>query len=147
MSVEIKYISASETIDLRHLVLRQGRPRKSSHMEGDDLKSTKHIGAFLDSKCIGILSLFLAKTDQLPDVSQYQLRGMAVNPNYRKKNIGKKLVNFSEKELKEMNVEILWCNAREIAVNFYKKLDFEIISNQFHIPNVGPHYLMYKKLT
>lgn len=146
MTVEIKYISSSETIDLRHLVLREGRPRNSSHMEGDNLKSTMHIGAFIDSKCVGIMSLFLAKTKQLPDLSQYQLRGMAVDPDYRGKDIGRKLVRFSEKELKEMNVEILWCNAREIAVDFYKKLNFEVISEEFHIPNVGPHYLMYKKL-
>lgn len=126
--------------------MRKGRPRKSSHMEGDNLQSTKHIGAFVDSRCVGILSLFLAKADPFPDESQYQLRGMAINPEYRGKDIGRKLVDFSEKELRKMNIDILWCNAREIAVGFYKKLNFEIISGQFHIPNVGPHYLMYKKL-
>lgn len=127
--------------------MRKGRPRNSSHMEGDNLKSTKHIGAFIDSKCIGILSLFLAKTDQLPSLSQYQLRGMAVDPDYRGQDVGRKLVTFSEKELKAMKVEMLWCNAREIAVDFYKKLDFKIISEPFHIPDVGPHCMMYKKLS
>lgn len=116
-------------------------------MEGDNLKSTKHIGAFMGSRCVGVLSLFLANTDQIPNLSQYQLRGMAVDPEYRKKDIGRKLVNFSENELRNRNVEILWCNAREIAVDFYKKLGFEVISDEFHIPDVGPHYLMYKKLS
>ncbi|MBZ9785961.1 GNAT family N-acetyltransferase [Psychroflexus sp. CAK57W] len=147
MPVEIKYISSGETIDLRHLVLRQGRPRNSSHMKGDHLKSTKHIGAFIDSKCVGVLSLFLASTDQLSNLSQYQLRGMAVDPEHRKKNIGRKLISFSENELRSRNVEVIWCNAREIAVNFYKKLDFEVISDEFHIPDVGPHYVMYKRLS
>ncbi|NEV93071.1 GNAT family N-acetyltransferase [Psychroflexus sp. YR1-1] len=146
MPVEVKYISSDDTIDLRHLVLREGKPRSSSHMEGDHLKSTKHIGAFADSKCVGILSLFRAKTDHLPGVSQYQLRGMAVDPAYRGKDIGKELVRFSESELKKMKVEMLWCNAREMAVGFYKKLNFEILSDRFHIPEVGPHYVMYKHL-
>ncbi|SDG62474.1 Acetyltransferase (GNAT) domain-containing protein [Psychroflexus sediminis] len=116
-------------------------------MEGDDSKSTKHIGAFMGSRCVGILSLFLSRTNKLKSHSQYQLRGMAVEPQFHGQDIGRKLVLFSECELKKMNVEMLWCNAREIAVGFYKKLNFEIISDQFHIPEVGPHVLMYKRLS
>lgn len=146
MSIDFKYISSAETKDLRHLVLRQGKPRSSCEMQGDELESTKHIGAFLDSRCIGVLSLFLAKTDKLVDSFQYQLRGMAVHPEYQRQNIGKKLVLYSEKELKKMNTEIIWCNARENAVRFYEKLDFKVISDQFEIPDIGPHYVMFKKL-
>jgi ribosomal protein S18 acetylase RimI-like enzyme len=146
VSIDFKYISSAETKDLRHLVLRQGKPKSSCDMQGDELESTKHIGAFLDSKCIGVLSLFLAKTERLPDSSQYQLRGMAVHPEHQGMNIGKKLILYSVKELQKMNTEVVWCNAREIAVGFYKKINFEVISNQFEIPDVGPHYLMFKKL-
>jgi ribosomal protein S18 acetylase RimI-like enzyme len=115
-------------------------------MEGDDSKSTKHIGAFIDSKCVGVLSLFQTKTRELTEENQYQLRGMAVAPEFQGLQIGKKLVIFSENELKKMNVGLLWCNARETAVQFYKKLQFEVISDVFHIPDVGPHYRMSKKL-
>lgn len=115
-------------------------------MEGDDLESTKHIGAFLDSRCVGVLSLFETTSPYLIEKHQYQLRGMAVNPNYRGQSIGKKLVLFSETELKTLNIELLWCNARTSAVGFYKKLNFEINSDEFQIPNIGPHYSMFKKL-
>lgn len=147
MSIEIKYISSDATTDLRHLVLRQGRPRSSCQMEGDDLKSTKHLGAFIDSKCVGILSLFQAETEQISDKDQYQLRGMAVHPKFQGQNIGKALVAFSESELMNLDVNILWCNARKVAVDFYIKLGFNIISDQFLIPDVGPHFVMYKKLS
>jgi ribosomal protein S18 acetylase RimI-like enzyme len=147
VNLEIKYISSEETIDLRHLVLRQGRPRATSFMEGDNLKSTKHIGAFIDSKCVGILSLFQSEHNRIEDSFQYQLRGMAVDPDYRGQNIGRKLVVFSEKELEKMKVEVLWCNAREVAVDFYLKLGFEVNSEKFNIPDVGPHYVMLKKLS
>ncbi|MFN2262227.1 MAG: GNAT family N-acetyltransferase, partial [Psychroflexus sp.] len=75
MSIEFKYISSDETKDLRHLVLRQGKPRSSCDMQGDELESTKHIGAFLDSKCVGILSLFENRSKEIPEQNQYQLRG------------------------------------------------------------------------
>ncbi|MFO7744928.1 MAG: GNAT family N-acetyltransferase [Psychroflexus sp.] len=147
MPIEFKYISSSETKDLRHLVLRQGKPRNSCDMQGDELKSTIHIGAFLNSRCVGVLSLFLSKTHKLPNLSQYQLRGMAVDPQYQRQNIGRELVLYSEGELNKKNVDVLWCNAREIAVGFYKKLNFEVISDQFQIADVGPHFVMAKKLT
>ncbi|MBZ9651293.1 GNAT family N-acetyltransferase [Psychroflexus montanilacus] len=146
MPLQITYITSAETIDLRHLALRQGRPKSSSHMEGDDLKSTKHIGAFINSECVGILSLFEAKIDDHLDEYQYQLRGMAVHPKFQGQEIGKKLIEFAEHELRKMQVNLLWCNARSSAANFYDKLNFEIISEEFHIPDVGPHFVMCKKL-
>lgn len=117
-------------------------------MKGDDLKSTKHLGAFIDSKCVGIISLFQTKTKELPEKeSQYQIRGMAVHPNFQRQDIGKSLVAFSERELIKLDINSLWCNARKIAVGFYEKLGYKIISDQFHIPDVGPHYVMFKKLS
>ena len=146
MPIEIIYISSEATKDLRQLVLRKGKPRHTCDWEGDKLKSTKHIGAFINSKCVGILSLFENKSNAIREQNQYQLRGLAVHPDHQGKGIGRKLIAFSEYELNQSGIEILWCNARVSASEFYKKLNFEIISDQFHIPNVGSHYVMSKKL-
>lgn len=147
MPLVTKYIDAEDTIDLRHLVLREGKPRASSYMTGDNLESTKHIGAFLDFKCVGVLSLFLAKTEKHASPSQYQLRGMAVHPKHQQKGVGKALVAFAEKELKQKHIEVLWCNARTKACGFYKNLNFEICSDEFFIPKIGAHFVMAKSLT
>jgi N-acetylglutamate synthase-like GNAT family acetyltransferase len=72
---------------------------------------------------------------------------MAVDINHRGKGIGKQLVNFSEHELKTMEIPVLWCNARISAEEFYSKLGFKIISEEFMIPDVGLHYRMSKSLT
>ena len=142
----MRYISAEETLELRQNVLRLGKPQSSCIWKGDNLKSTMHIGAFVDSKCIGILSLFEANTDELSETKHYQLRGMAVDLEYRGKGIGKQLVNFSEHELKALGIRVLWCNARISAGEFYSKLDFNVISKEFIVPDVGPHYKMSKSL-
>ena len=147
MKLFIRYISAEETLELRQNVLRPSKPQSSCIWKGDNSKSTMHIGAFVDSKCIGILSLFEANTDELSETKHYQLRGMAVDLEYRGKDIGKQLVNFSEHELKTLGIQVLWCNARISAKDFYSKLGFKVISKEFMIPNVGPHYRMFKSLT
>ena len=49
-------------------------------------------------------------------------------------------------EIKKRNGDFLWCNARLIAVEFYKKTGFSSIGEQFNISEIGPHYFMYKKL-
>ena len=41
---------------------------------------------------------------------------------------------------------MLWCNARLVAVEFYKYNGFKIIGNLFDIAGIGPHYYMYKKI-
>ena len=55
-----------------------------------------------------------------------------------------------EKEMqtkdKDKNAKIIWCNARENAVNFYKKNRYQIIGESFNIKDIGLHYLMYKVL-
>ena len=147
MSLDVNYISAQETIQLRHLVLRSGYPKHYCNWEGDHLKSTKHVGAFLNSECVGILSVFKNQTKTSSSQFQYQLRGMAVHPEYQGQGIGKALVIFIENELKAANCQLLWCNARSSATAFYKKLGYNFASEEFMIQNVGPHYVMSKNLT
>jgi GNAT superfamily N-acetyltransferase len=147
MSIELKYISPEETRPLRQLVLRQGKPIESCIWNGDHLESTKHIGAFVSSRCIGVLSLFNSLTEKVEGKSQYQLRGMAVHPEHQGQGIGKALIIFIENELKAVKCQFLWCNARSSATTFYKKLGFDIASEEFMIQDVGPHYVMSKNLT
>ena len=52
------------------------------------------------------------------------------------------LVGAIVKFAKEKQARLLWCNARVTAADFYRKLGFEIVSDEFDIPNIGPHYLM-----
>jgi ribosomal protein S18 acetylase RimI-like enzyme len=36
----------------------------------------------------------------------------------------------------------LWCNAREPAVGFYRRMGWRVISERFHIETAGPHFKM-----
>lgn len=139
-------IPALETFPVRHPVLRPGKPIETCQFEGDNLETTKHFGYFSGEKLVGVASLFQSSTPLLSEKEQFQLRGMAVLHDYQKKGIGEVLVKCAEKDAIERKGKLIWFNAREIAVAFYRKLGYEIIGDPFDIGDIGKHYVMYKNL-
>ncbi|GGK52026.1 MULTISPECIES: GNAT family N-acetyltransferase [Flavobacteriaceae] len=143
--IEIKNISAQETYAIRLEVLRKDidLPYK---FNGDLDKDTFHLGAFKEDKLIAVSSFMKVKNRNFKGL-QYQLRGMATLTQYQGFGIGKQLIIKAEKILKPLNIDCLWCNARVIAVDFYKKQGFKTFGEVFDIPLIGGHYSMYKYLT
>ena len=146
MNYSIKKISAKETYIVRHPVLRQGKPIESCVFEGDNLETTFHLGIFHKDKLVGISSFLQNRHPLLSEELQYQLRGMAVLNEYQNLGLGKLILNHGENLLKEQNIQIVWCNAREKAANFYKKNGYKIIGLPFDIKDIGLHYIMCKTL-
>lgn len=141
----IRKISAEDTYRVRQPVLRPGRPLKECFFEGDLEPDTFHLGYFDGESLAGVATYVPRKNAFFDTPSQYQLRGMAVLPEYRNLKIGEKLLLQGEKILKEKDPEtLLWFNAREVALNFYKKYGYKTIGDQFMIPNVCMHIVMYK---
>lgn len=142
----LKEIVAEDTWPVRHPVLRAGRPLKDVYMEADEKESTFHLGIYFKNNIVGVASFM---EDSYTDFQgkQSRLRGMAVLPEYRKKGLAELLLKRGEDLLKEKGRELLWFNARIIALSFYKNLGYEIIGDKFDIPKVGPHYRMKKNLT
>jgi GNAT superfamily N-acetyltransferase len=83
--------------------------------------------------------------DHFEQDCQYQLRGMAILPEYQGRGLGKELLLAGEMELqKKCKKPLLWFNARESAVNFYSKFGYRTIGEPFMIPNVCMHIVMFK---
>lgn len=144
----IRKISAEDTYSVRQQVLRPGRPLKECFFEGDLEAETIHLGFFDGEKIAGVATYVPRKNAIFDAPFQYQLRGMAVLPEYRGKKLGEKLLFHGEEILKQKNPNILlWFNAREIAVDFYKKYGYKTIGSPFMIPNVCMHIVMYKNPT
>ena len=144
--IAIRKISAQETYTVRHPELRKGKPIESCHFDGDDLDTTSHLGLYENDQIKGVISLFDNNNPLFGDQNQTQIRGMAVLENNQGKGFGRLLVEHSEKILKTQNAPLIWFNARINAVGFYQKMGYKIIGNSFEIPNVGEHYVMWKKL-
>jgi len=143
--IKIKEITAKQTFALRIEILRDGIAT-NYRFDADDTASSFHLGAFDGTTCVGIVTFIKQSKLVLKAEKSYQLRGMAVAVSHQKKGIGAKLIERSYPMLKERNADLLWCNARELAVEFYKKNGFKIYGDSFEIPHIGKHYIMYKLL-
>ncbi len=141
----IRRISPEETLPLRSAVLRNNMPLEQCVFPTDSTEGIFHLGCFADDKlvCIGT---FLPEDYKEKGPGGFRLRGMATDPAYAGKGFGAELINFAFNELRSVQAAYIWCNARSAAVGFYNRLGFEVISEEFEIPGVGPHYDMFYQI-
>ncbi len=144
--VEVRLIAAAETLPLRLAVLRPGRPIETAQFRGDDDAVSRHLGLFHRGELVGIASLFCVEPPGEPNLKAYQLRGMAIAPHCQRKGLGRLLLEACVECAHTAGAKVLWCNARTTAVEFYRRFGFEVIGDEFHIPDVGPHFRMALKL-
>lgn len=142
--LEIKEISAFETIIVRQPVLRFGKPIESCRFEGDDLPTTNHFGLFYNEQLSAVISVFEAKSIFFLEKNQYQIRGMAVLEEHQKKGFGEALLKYCEKQIINKSGKIIWFNARETAIGFYEKSEYQKIGSSFEIGDIGIHYVLFK---
>ena len=69
---------------------------------------------------------------------------MATLKAYQGQGLSQALLRTAFPIIKNNHVSRLWCNARVTAIGFYEKVGFEKVSDEFEIPDVGPHVLMSK---
>ncbi len=150
----IQKITAEETYTLRKNILRKGIENPTLSLDIDEEKDSYHWGYFVDNECVGVLSAgkrnlknLQGNTENQKNAITYQLRGMAVSETFQAKGIGTQLLIRAEEDLrKEKQVQIIWCNAREKAVDFYLKNGFEVVSEAFEVPEIGTHFVMLKTI-
>ena len=147
INASAKIIASKETYPLRLKVLW---PHKNSlnecGIDVDDLAGTFHVGAFKNDELVSIGTFLVQNNEKFKEKTQYRLRAMATSPKVRGENFGKKVIDFALDELKNRKVELLWCDAREVALGFYEKMGFTIVGDFYNVPLIGPHKLMYKKI-
>ncbi len=145
--MKIKKLDISDIKPLRHKVLWQHKLSADECVIDADFESTTfHIGAIKNDEVVGT-STFIADINKAFATSnQYRLRAMATSTRVRGQGIGKQMIEEGIKRLKQMNVELLWCDARLKATGFYKKMKFKVLGDIYNIPEIGPHQLMYVEL-
>lgn len=142
----IRFITAQQTLPLRSQVLRNGLKESECIFDHDLYPSTFHMGYFEDGQLVSILTCMQENHGKLPKPA-YRLRGMATAPDSRFKGYAGKLLLAAMEHLRDqLHTDYLWFNARAIAFPFYESLGFEFMSDEFEIPEIGPHREMFKLL-
>jgi GNAT superfamily N-acetyltransferase len=140
-------INALQVYPLRLQVLRPGGTLGECIWPGDDLSTTIHFGAVSsDGQIAGVASFYEQSHPELKASKPVQLRGMATHPDVRGKGFGKAIVVHALQYYREQGADLMWCNAREVAVSFYENLGFQITGDPFNIGNIGKHWVMFIRL-
>lgn len=144
-------LTAEETLPLRHRLLRPHQGLEQCRYPGDEAAETRHFGLRVDGSLAGIVSLYQVGCESLnaPDGrhdswhDRWQLCAMATRPELRHRGLGRRLLEAALAHAWENGAGLVWCNAREEAAGFYQRCGFAVHGQRFHIPDIGPHFLMY----
>lgn len=143
---EIKIISAEDTLNLRHRVLKPFLNKEQCRFQEDVLQSTFHHGLYLQKELIVVATMIKESHPEFEAQKPYRLRGMATATDYQHRGFGKQLLSAAINNLEEQGCDFLWFNARQIAFSFYQSLGFNFHGSLFEMEHIGPHKVMYKLL-
>jgi len=146
LKVNITQVDADKVRSLRHSELRKGQDFSTTSYLKDYKADTFHMACIVDEKIVTCATFYPEKSTKIKSDNAYRLRGMATDSKFQRKGYATDLMNESFKELKNRDCNMLWCNARLVAVDFYKSSGFKITGEIFDIAEIGLHYYMYKEI-
>lgn len=123
---------------LRYEILRKPWNQPLEH--DDSEKSAIHAMLVDNNNYIGVGRLHLIDADTA------QIRGMGIDNNYRRQNLGVLIMNYLEQKAKENNVRKIFLHAREEALNFYTKCGYKNVEKSHLMWGQIQHFLMEKIL-
>merc|ERR1712100_763505 len=145
MDVDIKVVNFNsqeqkKCVELRDQMLRKplGLSFTSDQLNGEI--DHIHVAAFKKDSDLVVGCLVL-----VPHGKSMRMRQVAVHDDYQKKQVGSQLVHFSEEYAKANGCQRIYCHARDVAVNFYKKHNWIIEGDSFMEVGIT-HYLLTKEL-
>jgi GNAT superfamily N-acetyltransferase len=138
--MRITPISVADTRPLRHAVLR---PHESlEYLAGHELPDAFAVGAFDDEdRLVGVG--FISPDG---DPGEWRVRGMATEPALRGRGAGTGVLTALVDHARARGASRVWCNARVAARAFYERAGFQVVSAEFEVPEIGPHYVMEIRL-
>lgn len=114
--MEIRRITAEDTLPLRHKVLWPGKPVDFCRLPGDD--EGLHYGLFLEEKLVSVASVFIEEKSA-------RLRKFATESSFQCRGLGSAMVEHIIIELKMLGIRRFWCDARVSAAGFYRRFSME----------------------
>ena len=129
---------------LRNEVLWPHKTFEQCIIEEDLLPTTFHVIAKNEhDEVVGTSTWMVQNSPRLTAQPQYRLRAMAVAPEARRAGVGKQLVEFGLAECRQRGAAVVWCDARKVAFDFYRSLEFSEFEDEYEIPIIGIHRFMF----
>jgi predicted GNAT family N-acyltransferase len=119
---EIKQITASETLPIRHKVMWPDKPITYVKLPND--KSATHFGLFVNGEITAVISLFIENNEA-------QFRKFATVVKFQGLGYGTTLLESTIDFIKKEGIKKLWCNARVEKSKFYERFGLKCTGKKF----------------
>src|SRR3954452_8798659 len=138
MAIRVEELPIEATRPMRHAVLRPHQPVEelAAHESSDGWA----VGAFDDDE---LVSVGFVAPDGEP--GGWRIRGMATVPKARGRGAGTAVLDALVEHARASGATRIWCNARVPARTLYERAGFVVTSDEFELPEIGPHYVMELK--
>jgi ribosomal protein S18 acetylase RimI-like enzyme len=133
--VLVREISLVETRPLRQAVLRPHETVES--LAAHEPPDAFAVGAF---DAAALIAVGFVAPDGEPGA--WRVRGMATAPDARGIGAGSAILEALLQHAANRGASRVWCNARTPARSLYERAGFRVISEEFDLPEIGPHFVM-----
>jgi GNAT superfamily N-acetyltransferase len=134
----VREISLAETRPLRHAVLRPHETVES--LASHEPPGAYAVGAFNRG---ALVAVGFVSPDGEPGA--WRVRGMATVPAARGQGAGSAVLDALLRHAIAGGASRVWCNARTPARSLYERSGFDAVSEEFELPDIGPHFVMELK--
>jgi predicted GNAT family N-acyltransferase len=142
--IRIESVDVDSIRRLRAEILRPGLPLSESFYSEDDDPATLHLAALDDvGRVVGCSTWFPEAWRGGP---AWRLRGMATDAAVRGSGVGRALLERGLEQALAAGVDFAWCNARTVALGFYRHHGFATVGEEFLTAHGIPHYVMCRPL-
>jgi GNAT superfamily N-acetyltransferase len=150
--VRVARVEAAVVRPLRQKVLRPHQTVAEQVYEGDDAAGAGHFAAFLDDDGDQVVGIASITPEPFPGAGgaragDWRIRGMATDPDVgRGLGAGGALLRACLAWARDAGAARVWCNARSPVRGFYEREGFVVEGDEFTLPGIGPHFLMWLDL-
>ena len=139
MDFAVREVSALDTRPLRQAVLR---PHQTlDELAGHESENAFAVGAFDGDELVAVG--FVVPEGDPP--GSWRVRGMATAPEARGRGAGAAVLDALVRQAIERGASRIWASVRTPAQSLYARAGFSVTSDEFELPDIGPHVLMERR--
>ncbi|HEX6712354.1 MAG TPA: GNAT family N-acetyltransferase [Thermoleophilaceae bacterium] len=135
----VREIPIADTRPLRRSILRPHQTLEE--LAGHEPPAAFAVGAFSGAD---LISVGFVAPEGPP--GSWRVRGMATAPAARGRGAGAAVLEALVTHAREHGASRIWCNARTPARSLYERAGFVIASDEFELPQIGPHFVMERNI-
>jgi len=134
-ALSVRPVPIERTRELRQAILR---PHQTlSELAQQEVPGTFAVGAFRGARLVAV---GMITPGDPPD--GWRVRGMATLPARRGRGAGTAVLGRLLEHARERGARAVWCYVRTPARRLYERAGFVVDSEEFELPEIGPHLVM-----